>query len=165
MALLLSESDVKSLLTMPLALEAVEDSFKRLADGSALLHSRARLHVPGKKLPPLHGRRRCHQRLHGTEDLHQLQGWPALPDSAVQRRVRRSGGPNRSRLCWPDAHRRRQRRRHQISSRAPTPKPSALSAQACSRALNWKLSPTPEKSKAFAPSAAIRKSAKPSPPK
>src|SRR5271167_2721518 len=48
MALLLSESDVKSILTMPLALEAVEDSFKRLADGSALLHSRARLHVPGK---------------------------------------------------------------------------------------------------------------------
>jgi alanine dehydrogenase len=48
MALLLSESDVKSILTMPLALEAVENSFKRLADGSALLHSRARLHVPGK---------------------------------------------------------------------------------------------------------------------
>jgi alanine dehydrogenase len=48
MALLLSEADVKSILTMPLALEAVEDSFKRLADGTALVHSRARLHVPGK---------------------------------------------------------------------------------------------------------------------
>jgi len=48
MALLLAESDVKSILTMPLALEAVEDSFKRLADGSALLHSRARLHIPNK---------------------------------------------------------------------------------------------------------------------
>jgi alanine dehydrogenase len=48
MALLLSEADVKSVLTMPLALEAVEDSFKRLADGTALVHSRARLHVPGK---------------------------------------------------------------------------------------------------------------------
>ena len=48
MTLLLSESDVKSILTMPLALEAVENSFQRLADGSALLHSRARLHIPGK---------------------------------------------------------------------------------------------------------------------
>ena len=48
MTLLLSESEVKSILTMPLALEAVENSFQRLADGSALLHSRARLHTPGK---------------------------------------------------------------------------------------------------------------------
>ena len=48
MTLFLPESDVKSILTMPLALEAVEDSFKRLADGSAILHSRARLHIPGK---------------------------------------------------------------------------------------------------------------------
>jgi len=48
MALFLSEADVKSILTMPLALEAVEDSFKRLADGTAQVHSRARLHVPGK---------------------------------------------------------------------------------------------------------------------
>ena len=46
MTLLLSESEVKSILTMPLALEAVENSFQRLADGSALLHSRARLHIP-----------------------------------------------------------------------------------------------------------------------
>jgi alanine dehydrogenase len=48
MALFLSETDVKSILTMPLALEAVENSFHRLADGSALLHPRARLHLPGK---------------------------------------------------------------------------------------------------------------------
>ena len=48
MALLLSEADVKSILTMPLALEAVENSFQRLADGSAVLHSRQRLHLPGK---------------------------------------------------------------------------------------------------------------------
>ena len=48
MALLLSEADVKSVLTMPLALEAVENSFQRLADGSAALHSRQRLHLPGK---------------------------------------------------------------------------------------------------------------------
>src|ERR1700723_4239217 len=46
--ILLSEADVKSIITMPLALEAVEDSFRRLADGSALLHSRQRLHIPGK---------------------------------------------------------------------------------------------------------------------
>jgi alanine dehydrogenase len=47
MALLLSESDVRGLLTMPIALEAVEAAFRRLADGSALLHSRQRLHLPG----------------------------------------------------------------------------------------------------------------------
>jgi alanine dehydrogenase len=48
MALLLSEADVKFILTMALALEAVENSFQRLADGSAVLHSRQRLHLPGK---------------------------------------------------------------------------------------------------------------------
>lgn len=48
MTLLLSETDVKNILTMPLALEAVEDSFRRLADGTAQVHSRRRLHVPGK---------------------------------------------------------------------------------------------------------------------
>jgi alanine dehydrogenase len=48
MALFLSEADVRAILTMPLALEAVENSFQRLADGSAVLHSRQRLHLPGK---------------------------------------------------------------------------------------------------------------------
>jgi alanine dehydrogenase len=48
MALLLTEADVKSLLTMPLALECVQHSFQRLADGSSLLHPRQRLHVPSK---------------------------------------------------------------------------------------------------------------------
>lgn len=46
MALLLTEADVKSILTMPLAIEAVDASFRRLADGSACLHSRQRLHLP-----------------------------------------------------------------------------------------------------------------------
>jgi ornithine cyclodeaminase/alanine dehydrogenase-like protein (mu-crystallin family) len=48
MALLLTEADVKAVLTMPLAIAAVEDSFRRLAGGSALMHSRQRLHVPSK---------------------------------------------------------------------------------------------------------------------
>ena len=48
MPLLLTEADVKSLLTMPVAIQAVEDSFRRLGDGSALLHSRQRLHLPSK---------------------------------------------------------------------------------------------------------------------
>src|ERR1700735_5227623 len=48
MALLLTEADVKSLLTMPLALECVQHSFQGLANGSALLHSRQRLHLPSK---------------------------------------------------------------------------------------------------------------------
>jgi alanine dehydrogenase len=48
MPLLLTESDVKSILTMPLALEAVEDSFRRLADASLLVQPRRRLNIPGK---------------------------------------------------------------------------------------------------------------------
>lgn len=47
MALLLSESDVRSLLTMPVALQTVEEAFGRLAAGSAQSHSRQRLHLPG----------------------------------------------------------------------------------------------------------------------
>lgn len=48
MPLMLSEADVKSLLTMPIAIEAVQDSFHRLADGSAQMHPRQRLHLPSK---------------------------------------------------------------------------------------------------------------------
>jgi alanine dehydrogenase len=47
MPLLLRESDVRELLTMDMALGAVEESFQRLADGTAILQSRQRLHVPG----------------------------------------------------------------------------------------------------------------------
>ncbi len=50
MALYLTESDVRSILTMPLAIELVEVSFRRLAAGSAENHSRQRLHVPGKTI-------------------------------------------------------------------------------------------------------------------
>lgn len=48
MAILLTESDVQGILTMPLALEAVENLFRRLADASAIVHPRQRLHIPGK---------------------------------------------------------------------------------------------------------------------
>lgn len=48
MALLLTEADVRQILAMPLALETVEQAFRRLADGSGVLHSRQRLHMPGK---------------------------------------------------------------------------------------------------------------------
>ncbi|MBI3406120.1 MAG: ornithine cyclodeaminase family protein, partial [Acidobacteria bacterium] len=50
MTLLLRESDVRSVLTMPIALEAVEQSMRRLADGNATLHLRQRLHTPDKAL-------------------------------------------------------------------------------------------------------------------
>lgn len=43
MALYLSEADVRDILTMEIALKAVEDAFLRLADGSAVMHSRQRL--------------------------------------------------------------------------------------------------------------------------
>ena len=38
MALLLKEEDVRTLLTMPMALEAVEEAFRRLAEGTGVLH-------------------------------------------------------------------------------------------------------------------------------
>lgn len=47
MAILLREADVRAVLTMSLALEAVEEGFRRLAQGNAILHSRQRLHMPG----------------------------------------------------------------------------------------------------------------------
>ncbi|MFY9733283.1 MAG: ornithine cyclodeaminase family protein [Candidatus Acidiferrales bacterium] len=48
MALLLTEGDVRGLLTMPMAIAAVEESFRRLASGDAIVHARQRLHIPGK---------------------------------------------------------------------------------------------------------------------
>jgi alanine dehydrogenase len=45
MPLLLSEAEVKTLLTMPLALDCVEQSFLRLSDHSAENNSRQRLHA------------------------------------------------------------------------------------------------------------------------
>ena len=48
MPLLLTEADVKSILSMPMAIELVEKSFRLLADGSATLHPRQRIHIPKK---------------------------------------------------------------------------------------------------------------------
>ena len=48
MALLLTEGDVRELLAMPAAIAAVEESFRRLAAGNAIVHPRQRLHIPGK---------------------------------------------------------------------------------------------------------------------
>jgi alanine dehydrogenase len=48
MAIHLTEADVKSVLTMPMALEHVEEGFRHLAAGNATVQPRRRLHVPGK---------------------------------------------------------------------------------------------------------------------
>ncbi len=48
MTLLLHENDARKLLTMPLALDAVEESLRRLAAGQAILHPRRRIEIPGK---------------------------------------------------------------------------------------------------------------------
>lgn len=48
MALLLSEADVRALLTMPLALEVVEEAFRRQAAADAVVHPRQRIEVPEK---------------------------------------------------------------------------------------------------------------------
>jgi len=48
MPLLLTEADVKKILTMPMALELVETSFRRLAEGAAACHPRRRLRMATK---------------------------------------------------------------------------------------------------------------------
>ena len=50
MSLLISEAEVKNILTMPLALEAVETSFRRLADKTGVSHPRQRLRLGEKGL-------------------------------------------------------------------------------------------------------------------
>jgi alanine dehydrogenase len=50
MSLLLSETDVRAILTMPLAMELVEESFRRLADGTGVSHPRRRLRLAEKGL-------------------------------------------------------------------------------------------------------------------
>ena len=46
MTLLLTEADVRSLLTMPIALEIVEESLRQQADGALVLHPRQRVKLP-----------------------------------------------------------------------------------------------------------------------
>lgn len=46
MTLLLNEGEVRALANMPMALEAVEESFRRLAAGKSILHTRQRIHFP-----------------------------------------------------------------------------------------------------------------------
>jgi len=50
MTLLLTEADVRSLLTMPIALEIVEDSLRRQGNGELVLHPRRRIKLPDNAL-------------------------------------------------------------------------------------------------------------------
>ena len=50
MAIFLAENDVKNLLTMDVAMEAVEDGFRHLATGDAANSPRSRLGLPGGAL-------------------------------------------------------------------------------------------------------------------
>jgi alanine dehydrogenase len=47
MTLHISEAEVRALLTMPMAIEAVEEISRRQATGEALVHSRRRIELPG----------------------------------------------------------------------------------------------------------------------
>lgn len=47
MTLWLTEADVRAVLTMPMALEAVEEITRRQAAGEAIVHSRRRIELPG----------------------------------------------------------------------------------------------------------------------
>ena len=46
MTLLLTEADVRSLLTMPIALEIVEESLRQQGNGELVLHPRRRIKLP-----------------------------------------------------------------------------------------------------------------------
>ena len=50
MTLLLTESDVRSLLTMPVALEVVEESLRQQGNGELILHPRRRIQLPDHAL-------------------------------------------------------------------------------------------------------------------
>ena len=50
MTLLLTEADVRSLLTMPIALEVVEDSLRQQGRGELILHPRRRIKMPDNAL-------------------------------------------------------------------------------------------------------------------
>jgi len=50
MALLLTEADLRAILNMPLAMELVEESFRRLANGTGVSHPRHRLPLAAKGL-------------------------------------------------------------------------------------------------------------------
>jgi alanine dehydrogenase len=50
MTLLLTEADVRSLLTMPIALEVVEDSLRQQGNGELILHPRRRIKLPDNAL-------------------------------------------------------------------------------------------------------------------
>jgi alanine dehydrogenase len=50
MTLLLTEADVRSLLTMPIALEIVEESLRQQGDGELVLHPRRRIKLPDNAL-------------------------------------------------------------------------------------------------------------------
>ncbi len=62
MTLLLTEADVRSLLTMPIALEVVEESLRQQGEGETVLHPRRRIRLPDNALlnymaagDPVHG--------------------------------------------------------------------------------------------------------------
>src|ERR1700685_45588 len=122
MSLLLTEADVKAILTMPLALELVEESFRRLADGTAVSHPRQRLRLGGggrldakvaaggEGSYALHGRFGFHRRISWAEDLDGVPERRAVSGPALQRTLWRSIGTDRGELSRPGTNRGGQRR-------------------------------------------------------
>src|ERR1700690_4662200 len=98
MAILLTEADVKGLLTMPLAIAAAGGSERHRAFATAFAHT-------GEKLPALHGGGGCHGRLHGAEDLFERARRIAVHRSAVSCDDGRLGGADRSGLSGARANR------------------------------------------------------------
>ena len=91
MTLLLTEADVRSLLTMPIALEIVEESLRQQGNGELILNPRRRIKTPDNAPTALHGGGRSGPGIHRHEDLHGRARRRAFCRAALPIHNRRNG--------------------------------------------------------------------------
>ena len=140
MTLLLNESDVRALLTMPLALEAVEESLLLQGKGELSLHPRRRLRLPDNAF------------LHYMAAGDPVHGYMGMKLYTVARGVARFVVPLfrsttgemaaliEADALGPDSHGRGQRRRNESILPIQMRAARASSARATRRGRNWKRS-------------------------
>ena len=103
MPLLLTEADVRAILTMPMALEDVEISFRRLGEGRSLASAAEAAHSRENNFE-LHGGSGYGRRLPRPKDLLDLARQGAIHSPPFSRGNGRDGGADRSGLPRADAH-------------------------------------------------------------
>ena len=110
--LLLNEQEVRSLLTMEMALEAVEEGLRKVALDEAQSIPRSRCQTDHAMLHVLSGAAKTFGVM-GYKAYSTTRARRDFPRRLVRRQDRRTDGAFASRLSRPDAHRRRQRGRYQ----------------------------------------------------